>query len=100
MVNRQRGEIAATLDGRSWTLCLTLGALAELEAALDAPDLMALARRFEAFEAAGPHEWMPNNRLFGLKRLPVRGQPAHAPDTTAPDTTAPDTTEPDTEVPA
>ncbi len=50
MVNRQRGEIAATLDGRTWTLCLTLGALAELEAALGAPDLMALARRFEAGE--------------------------------------------------
>lgn len=48
MVNRQRGEIAAVLDGRTWTLCLTLGALAELEAALAAPDLMALARRFEA----------------------------------------------------
>jgi hypothetical protein len=47
MANRQRGEIAATLDGRPWTLCLTLGALAELEAALDAGDLVALATRFE-----------------------------------------------------
>ena len=46
MVNRQRGEVEATLDGRSWTLCLTLGALAELEAALAASDLMALAKRF------------------------------------------------------
>ncbi|SDB31594.1 gene transfer agent family protein [Bauldia litoralis] len=52
MVNRQRGEVAATLDGRTWTLCLTLGALAELEAALGASDLMALARRFEAGELA------------------------------------------------
>ncbi|HVY20476.1 MAG TPA: gene transfer agent family protein [Bauldia sp.] len=48
MVNRQRGEIEATLDGRSWTLCLTLGALAELEAALGEGDLLALAKRFEA----------------------------------------------------
>jgi hypothetical protein len=48
MANRQRGEIEATLDGRTWTLCLTLGALAELEAALGAGDLMALAQRFEA----------------------------------------------------
>jgi len=48
MVNRQRGEVEAVLDGRTWTLCLTLGALAELEAALGALDLMALARRFEA----------------------------------------------------
>lgn len=47
MANRQRGEITATLDGRPWTLCLTLGALAELEAALDAGDLVALATRFE-----------------------------------------------------
>ena len=42
-----RGEIEANLDGRKWTLCLTLGALAELEAALAAGDLMELARRFE-----------------------------------------------------
>ena len=48
MVNRQRGEVEAVLDGRTWTLCLTLGALAELEASLAAGDLMGLARRFEA----------------------------------------------------
>lgn len=47
MANRRRGEIEATLDGRRLTLCLTLGALAELEDALDAGDLMALAERFE-----------------------------------------------------
>ena len=46
MANRQRGEIEAVLDGRPWTLCLTLGALAELEAALDVHDLMGLAQRF------------------------------------------------------
>lgn len=48
MANARRGEIEAALDGRTWTLCLTLGALAELEAALGAGDLMALAQRFEA----------------------------------------------------
>jgi len=47
MVNRQRGEVEAVLDGRPFTLCLTLGALAELEAALKTGDLMGLARRFE-----------------------------------------------------
>ena len=47
MTNRQRGEIEAVLDGRTWTLCLTLGALAELEANLAAGDLMGLAKRFE-----------------------------------------------------
>ena len=29
--NRRRGEVAITLDGRERRLCLTLGALAELE---------------------------------------------------------------------
>jgi hypothetical protein len=39
MANRHRGEIEAVLDGRPRTLCLTLGALAELEAAFGAQDL-------------------------------------------------------------
>lgn len=47
MANRQRGEIDAVLDGRAYALCLTLGALAELEASLAAGDLMALAKHFE-----------------------------------------------------
>lgn len=46
MANRQRGEIEAVLDGRTYALCLTLGALAELEAGLTAGDLMGLAKRF------------------------------------------------------
>lgn len=47
MVNRRRGEIEAVLDGRKRTLCLTLGALAELESAFQAENLMMLASRFE-----------------------------------------------------
>jgi hypothetical protein len=47
MANRHRGEVAAILDGRERTLCLTLGALAELESRFGADDLVALARRFE-----------------------------------------------------
>lgn len=47
MANAKRGEICAMLDGRPRTLVLTLGALAELEQAFAAPDLMALAERFE-----------------------------------------------------
>ena len=46
MANRHRGEIAAGLDGRPRTLCLTLGALAELEAAFGADDLTALLAQF------------------------------------------------------
>ena len=44
--NRRRGEIAAELDGRVRTLCLTLGALAELESTFEADDLNALVERF------------------------------------------------------
>jgi len=46
MPNIHRGEIAAEIGGRSRTLVLTLGALAELEAAFGADDLVALADRF------------------------------------------------------
>jgi hypothetical protein len=45
-VNHRRGEISATLDGRAYRLCLTLGALAELENAFEANDLGALVERF------------------------------------------------------
>ena len=47
MANRHRGEIEARLDGRPYRLCLTLGALAELEAAFGDEDMLALATRFE-----------------------------------------------------
>lgn len=47
MANARRGEIDAILDGRTRTLVLTLGALAELEHAFGADDLVALAERFE-----------------------------------------------------
>jgi hypothetical protein len=47
MANRHRGEIDAVLDGKSYRLCLTLGALADLEAAFGDEDMLALATRFE-----------------------------------------------------
>lgn len=46
MPNTYRGEIAADIGGQRRTLVLTLGALAELESAFGADDLMALAERF------------------------------------------------------
>ena len=46
MANRIRGEVPLELGGRRYTLCLTLGALAELEDALRAGDLAGLAERF------------------------------------------------------
>jgi hypothetical protein len=47
MSNRHRGEIEAELGGERRTLVLTLGALAELESAFEANDLLALAERFQ-----------------------------------------------------
>jgi hypothetical protein len=46
MPNLHRGEIEAAIGGARRKLVLTLGALAELEAAFGADDLVALAERF------------------------------------------------------
>ena len=46
MPNIHRGEIEAEIGGSRRRLVLTLGALAELEAAFGADDLAALAERF------------------------------------------------------
>jgi hypothetical protein len=46
MPNLHRGEIEAEIGGVRRRLVLTLGALAELEAAFGADDLVALAERF------------------------------------------------------
>ena len=46
MPNRHRGEIEAEIGGARRTLVLTLGALAELEDAFGADDMVALAERF------------------------------------------------------
>jgi len=50
MANRHRGEISAVLDDKRYTLCLTLGALAELEDAFGEEDMLAVARRFQSGE--------------------------------------------------
>ncbi|MEM0899597.1 MAG: gene transfer agent family protein [Pseudomonadota bacterium] len=46
MVNLHRGEISAKLGGAERRMCLTLGALAQLEAELQVGDLQSLAARF------------------------------------------------------
>lgn len=46
MPNPRRGEVALHLGGQRYVLCLTLGALAELEHAFGVADLAALAERF------------------------------------------------------
>ena len=48
MANLHRGEIEAEIGGRTRKLVLTLGALAELEAAFGVSDLVALTERFGA----------------------------------------------------
>ncbi|HEV7439997.1 MAG TPA: gene transfer agent family protein [Methylobacterium sp.] len=52
MANRRRGEAPLALGEARYTLCLTLGALAELEDALGAGDLAGLAERFAASRLA------------------------------------------------
>ncbi len=44
--NRHRGEVEAVIDGERRILCLTLGALAELECAFGAESLADLGARF------------------------------------------------------
>lgn len=48
MINKHRGEIAANLDGKDWTLCLTLGALAQLENHFKVDDLASLAEKLSS----------------------------------------------------
>jgi len=49
--NKARGEIMLVVDGRPRRLCLTLGALAELEAAFDVVSLSELAERMSVLTA-------------------------------------------------
>ncbi len=46
MANTYRGEIDGEFDGQAYALCLTLGGLAEMEAAFQQTDLAGLAERF------------------------------------------------------
>ena len=45
MPNPWRGEMQATFSGKPYRLCLTLGALAELEQALGGEDVIAFTKR-------------------------------------------------------
>lgn len=51
MTNPQRGEVAIEIDGAMRTLCLTLGALAEIEAALGCESLKDLSVRLKSVSA-------------------------------------------------
>jgi hypothetical protein len=60
MVNRHRGEIEAILDGKSYRLCLTLGALAELEHEFGEDDMLAVAERFGEGRGTRENETLEN----------------------------------------
>lgn len=55
MANLHRGEVDATIDGTVVTLCLTLGALAELEAKFEAEDLSQLGERLAEGRISARH---------------------------------------------
>ncbi|MEQ1618833.1 MAG: GTA-gp10 family protein [Terricaulis sp.] len=50
--NRARGEVLLAIDGRERRLCVSLGALAELEAAFDAVSFADLGERLSQLSAA------------------------------------------------
>ncbi len=52
MTNRIRGEAALAAGGRSYTLLLTLGALAEIEEGLGLADLSEVSTRLKSLRAA------------------------------------------------
>jgi hypothetical protein len=50
--NKARGEVLLAIDGRERRLCLTLGALAELETAFDVVSLTQLSERLSQLTAS------------------------------------------------
>ena len=54
--------------GKGAHICLGAG-LARMELRISFEELF---KRIRRFELAGPAEWIPNNRLLGLRRLPLK----------------------------
>lgn len=52
LCNKARGEVMLRIDGQPHRLCVTLGALAELEAAFDVVSLEALGERLAQLSPA------------------------------------------------
>ncbi len=50
-LNRARGETSLCVNGQDFTLCLTLGALAQIETALETHNLDALSERLRCLSA-------------------------------------------------
>lgn len=87
-MNPWTGEVSLTLDGRPHVAKLTLGALAELEAALEAETLIKLVERFEAGRfssrdvlaliVAGLRGGGWNGRAEDLRTVEIEGGPVEA----------------------
>ena len=85
-MNPQRGEIALEIGGETRKLCLTLGALAEIEQALGCESLKDLSVRLKAISARDLHLVLAALLRGGgeaetasrLKNLPVTPQSAIA----------------------
>lgn len=52
LVNAARGEVLLEIDGRTRRLCVTLGALAELEAAFDVANMSEFSARLAQLTAS------------------------------------------------
>lgn len=52
MANIIRGEVETNIAGKSYVLCLTLGAVAEIEAKLDCKSLNAMSQKFAQGEVS------------------------------------------------
>ncbi len=47
MTNKVRGEVPFTIEGKEYTLCLTLGALAEIEGGLGVESIVKIGERLQ-----------------------------------------------------
>jgi Phage tail tube protein, GTA-gp10 len=71
LANAARGEVVLRIDGAPRRLCLTLGALAELEVAFDCATLEALGERLASLS--------PQDLLIVLSALTAGGGQAMSP---------------------
>lgn len=89
MANAARGEVLLSIDGKPRTLCLTLGALAELETTLGLSSMSDLGERLAALTAndlmlvlaaltAGGGEPMTSDELASAKISPREATEAAA----------------------
>ncbi len=79
MANRHRGEIEAEIGGARRRLVLTLGALAELEDAFGADDLVALTERFGSGPAEGARSHAHHRRRLARGRRGGERRPRSPP---------------------